>query len=127
MTPQELIEQAERQSKFDLVLEAMEEIQLNQKNKKVDRVNAIFILESILNEWEDQIPTITNESRKLKLKEKLRQLYYIHDTWSEILTAEVYARQKSKLLEKRLLKIEEENHELKLLVDKLSKQIEFNE
>jgi len=127
MTPQEIIEQAERQSKFDLVLEAMEEIQLNQKNKKVDRVNAIFILESILNEWEDQIPTITNEPRKSKLKEKLRQLYYIHDTWSEILTAEVYARRQSKLLEKRLLKIEEENHELKLLVDKLSKQIEFNE
>jgi hypothetical protein len=127
MTPQELIEQAKRQSKFNLVLEAMKEIQLNQKNKKVDRVNAIFILESILNEWEDQIPTITNEPRKSKLKEKLRQLYYIHDTWSEILTAEVYARQKSKLLEKRLLKIEEENHELKLLVDKLSKQIEFNE
>jgi hypothetical protein len=127
MTPQELIEQAERQSKFDLVLEAMEEIQLNQKNKKVDRVNAIFILESILNEWEEQIPTITNEPRKSKLKEKLRQLYYIHDTWSEILTAEVYARQKSKLLEKRLLKVEEENYQLKLLVDKLSKQIEFNE
>jgi hypothetical protein len=127
MTPQDIIEQAERQSKFDLVLEAMEEIQLNQKNKKVDRVNAIFILESILNEWEDQIPTITNESRKLKLKEKLRQLYYIHDTWSEILTAEVYARHKSKLLENKCNKLENENYELKLLVDKLSKQIEFNE
>ena len=127
MTPQELIQQAERQSKFDLVLEAMEEIQLNQKNKKVDRVNAIFILESILNEWEEQIPTIANESRKSKLKEKLRQLYYIHDTWSEILTAEVYARQKSKLLETKCNKLEKENYELKLLVDKLSKQIEFNE
>jgi hypothetical protein len=127
MTPQDIIEQAERQSKFDLVLEAMEEIQLNQKNKKVDRVNAIFILESILNEWEDQIPTIANESRKSKLKDKLRQLYYIHDTWSEILTAEVYARKKSKLLENKCNKLEKENYELKLLVDKLSKQIEFNE
>ena len=127
MKPQEIIEQAERQFKFDLVLEAMEEIQLNQKNKKVDRVNAIFILESILNEWEDQIPTITNEVRKSKLKEKLRQLYYIHDTWAEILTAEVYARKKCKLMENKCNNLEKENYELKLLVDKLRKQIEFNE
>jgi hypothetical protein len=127
MKPQDIIEQAERQIKFDLALECMQEIEMNQKSNKIDRVNGIFILESILNDWEDSILKVTDETRKEKLKVKLKQLYFIHDSWAEMLASEVYARKKSKLLEKRLLKIEEENHELKLLVDKLSKQIEFNE
>jgi len=125
MTPQDIIEQHERQKKFDLVHEALENIELNQKNKKVDRVNAIFVLQSILNEWEDQIPSIKDEARKSKLKAKLRQLYFVHDTWADILISEVYARQKLKLMEQRCLKMEKEIHQLNSLVDKLNQKLEF--
>jgi len=125
MNPQDIIEQHERQKKFDLVHEALENIELNQKNKKVDRVNAIFVLQSILNEWEDQIPSIKDEARKSKLKAKLRQLYFVHDTWADILISEVYARQKLKLMEQRCLKMEKEIHQLNSLVDKLNQKLEF--
>lgn len=125
MKPQDIIEQHERQSKFDLVHEALENIELNQKNKKIDRVNAIFVLQSIINEWEDQIPSIKDEARKTKLKAKLRQLYFVHDTWADILISEVYARQKLKLMEQRCMKMEKEIHQLNSLVDKLNNQLEF--
>lgn len=125
MKPQDIIEQHERQSKFDLVHEALENIELNQKNKKVDRVNAIFVLQSIINEWEDQIPSIKDDARKTKLKVKLRQLYFVHDTWADILISEVYARQKLKLMEQRCMKMGKEIHQLNSLVDKLNNQLEF--
>jgi hypothetical protein len=125
MKANEIIELHDRQIKFDLALEAMQEIEINQKSNKIDRVNGIFILESILNDWEQSILQVTDETRKEKLKVKLKQLYFIHDSWADMLTSEVYARKKSKLLENRILKLKEQNHELKLLVDKLSKQIEF--
>jgi hypothetical protein len=127
MKPQDIFEQFERQKKFDLVHEALENIELNQRNKKISRVDAIFLLESILNEWEESILKVTDEVRKEKLKVRLRQLYFVHDTWSDILTSEVYARQKLKLMERKCLNMQSEINRLNLLVEKMEKQIEFNE
>jgi len=70
------------------------------------RIDAIFVLQRFILESEESISKIENEAlREIKIG-KLKELYYIHDAWSEIVAADMFIRRKNEILLKRVIELE---------------------
>jgi hypothetical protein len=104
-------QQQERQFNFTLTNHAMADIE-RRIGRRPQRIQAVIDLENFLNDSENKISEIPNEIQRNAKIEKLKILYKVHDTITQILTAEMYALAKLDEAKERIIELEKQNYEL---------------
>ena len=103
--------QQERQFNFTLTNYAMADIE-RRIGRRPQRIQAVIDLENFLNESENKISEIPNEGIRNAKIEKLKILYKVHDTITQMLTAEMYALAKLDEAKERIAELEQMNYDL---------------
>ena len=89
------------------------------------RIDAIFVLQRFILESEESISKIKDSAVREQKISKLKELYYIHDAWADIVANDLFVRRKNDILLKRLIEAETLNIELAAENKRLKELNEF--
>jgi len=103
--------QQDRQFNFTLTNYAMADIERRLK-RRPRRIQAVIDLENFLNDSENKISKIPDEKLRNAKLDQLKLLYKVHDTISQMLTAEMYALTKLDEAKAKILELEQQNYDL---------------
>jgi len=103
--------QQERQFNFTLTNHAMADIE-RRIGRRPQRIQAVIDLENFLNDSENKISKIPDERLRNAKLDQLKLLYKVHDTISQMLTAELYALTKLDEAKQKILELEQQNYDL---------------
>jgi len=103
--------QQERQFNFTLTNHAMADIE-RRIGRRPQRIQAVIDLENFLNDSENKISKIPDEKLRNAKLDQLKLLYKVHDTISQMLTAEMYALTKLDEAKEKIVELEQQNYDL---------------
>jgi hypothetical protein len=103
--------QQDRQFNFTLTNHAMADIE-RRIGRRPQRIQAVIDLENFLNDSENKISKIPDEALRNAKLDQLKLLYKVHDTISQMLTAEMYALTKLDEAKQKILELEQQNYDL---------------
>jgi len=103
--------QQDRQFNFTLTNHAMADIE-RRIGRRPGRIQAIIDLENFLNDSENKISKIPDEALRNAKLDQLELLYKVHDTISQMLTAELYALTKLDEAKEKIVELEQQNYDL---------------
>jgi hypothetical protein len=106
-------QQQERQFNFTLTNHAMADIERRLK-RRPQRIQAVLDLEKFLLDSENQISLLPNKQIRDSKIEKLKILYKVHDTITQMLTAEMYALAKLDEIKEKNIELEKQNYDLSI-------------
>jgi hypothetical protein len=106
-------QQQERQFNFTLTNHAMADIERRLK-RRPQRIQAVLDLENFLLDSENQISLLPNKQIRNSKIEKLKILYKVHDTITQMLTAEMYALAKLDEIKEKNIELEKQNYDLSI-------------
>jgi hypothetical protein len=104
-------QQQERQFNFTLTNYAMADIE-RRIGRRPQRIQAVIDLENFLNDSENKISKIPDEKLRNAKLDQLKLLYKVHDTISQMLTAEMYALTKLDEAKAKIVELEQINYDL---------------
>jgi hypothetical protein len=104
-------QQQERQFNFTLTNHAMADIE-RRIGRRPQRIQAVIDLENFLNDSENKISKIPDEKLRNAKLDQLKLLYKVHDTITQMLTAEMYALAKLDEAKERIAELEQMNFDL---------------
>jgi hypothetical protein len=110
--------QQERQFNFTLTNHAMADIE-RRIGRRPQRIQAIIDLENFLNDSENKISKIPDEKLRNAKLDQLKLLYKVHDTITQILTAEMYALAKLDEAKQKIVELEQQNYDLATKINML--------
>jgi uncharacterized membrane protein YheB (UPF0754 family) len=110
--------QQERQFNFTLTNHAMADIE-RRIGRRPQRIQAVIDLENFLNDSENKISKIPDEKLRNAKLDQLKLLYKVHDTISQMLTAEMYALTKLDEAKEKILELEQQNYDLATKINML--------
>jgi uncharacterized membrane protein YheB (UPF0754 family) len=103
--------QQDRQFNFTLTNHAMADIE-RRIGRRPQRIQAVIDLENFLNDSENKISKIPDEKLRNAKLDQLKLLYKVHDTITQMLTAEMYALAKLDEAKAKILELEQQNYDL---------------
>ena len=103
--------QQDRQFNFTLTNHAMADIE-RRIGRRPQRIQAVIDLENFLNDSENKISKIPDEKLRNAKLDQLKLLYKVHDTITQMLTAEMYALAKLDEAKERIAELEQMNFDL---------------
>jgi hypothetical protein len=106
-------QQQDRQFNFTLTNHAMADIERRLK-RRPQRIQAVLDLEKFLLDSENQISLLPNKQIRDSKIEKLKILYKVHDTITQMLTAEMYALAKLDEIKEKNIELEKQNYDLSI-------------
>jgi hypothetical protein len=80
--------------------------------RRPQRIQAVIDLENFLNDSENKISKIPDEKLRNAKLDQLKLLYKVHDTITQMLTAEMYALTKLDEAKAKILELEQQNYNL---------------
>ncbi len=103
--------QQDRQFNFTLTNHAMADIE-RRIGRRPQRIQAVIDLENFLNDSENKISKIPDEKLRNAKLDQLKLLYKVHDTITQMLTAEMYALAKLDEAKQKIVELEQQNYDL---------------
>lgn len=110
--------QQERQFNFTLTNYAMADIE-RRIGRRPQRIQAVIDLENFLNDSENKISKIPDERLRNAKLDQLKLLYKVHDTITQMLTAEMYALAKLDEAKAKIVELEQINYDLATKINML--------
>ena len=110
--------QQERQFNFTLTNHAMADIE-RRIGRRPQRIQAVIDLENFLNDSENKISKIPDERLRNAKLDQLKLLYKVHDTITQMLTAEMYALAKLDEAKAKIVELEQQNYDLATKINML--------
>lgn len=104
-------QQQDRQFNFTLTNHAMADIE-RRIGRRPQRIQAVIDLENFLNDSENKISKIPDEKLRNAKLDQLKLLYKVHDTITQMLTAEMYALAKLDEAKAKIVELEKINYDL---------------
>jgi hypothetical protein len=80
--------------------------------RRPQRIQAVIDLENFLNDSENKISKIPDERLRNAKLDQLKLLYKVHDTITQMLTAEMYALAKLDEAKQKIVELEKINYDL---------------